>query len=91
MGFLKFIAKFVGGTVIIIMTTGVTCALLSSSGQKALETTGADLAEIAGWKVFKCRQLFDGSQAQLCELAIQHRMIGRGQDALTEFSEMLAR
>ena len=81
---LIFIVKIVGGIATAAVTLLVGCALLMGSGSDTLDTTGAELAEKAGWKLAGCSRL-EEREVKLCKLAIMNR---RNEQAIETFEKL---
>ena len=78
------------GTIIgVVLCLATSCALLVGLGQVTMDTTGAELAEQAHWKLLECRELFDAAEESLCVLTVNNRRLLEAQGALEGFADAL--
>lgn len=85
---MKFIAKIIAGTFVVIATLFVGCAVLMSVGQKGIDK-GAEYAAASGNTLAGCAANYKGPEADLCKSAVHSARLDNAVDQLDALSDAL--
>ena len=85
---MKFMAKIIGGTFLVIATLFVGCGLLVSLGENEIEK-GAKLAEKTGNTLAGCKRNYTGHEMDICKSAVNSARMENAVDDLENLSDAL--